>query len=141
LTELEIEEDKRFSKQCALIAVDEIISHIDPNIPIDTLKIRLEYWKEVIEEIEKHSGESEDGNHSQKERCFLNLTLARRGVLCGLRVTRCICVFRLRQIGVLLQRFKTNIPAKAKKNREVINLMVDALFWRKKDSCSEVTPQ
>ena len=25
LTELEIEEDKRFSKQCALIAVDEII--------------------------------------------------------------------------------------------------------------------
>lgn len=41
------------SKQCAVIAVDEIISHIEPSIPIDTLKIRLEYWKEVIEEIEK----------------------------------------------------------------------------------------
>ena len=41
------------SKRCAVIAVDEIISHIDPNIPIDTLKIRLDYWKEVIQEIEK----------------------------------------------------------------------------------------
>ena len=41
------------AKCCALVAIDEIISHIEPNISPDTLKIRLEYWKEVIKEIEK----------------------------------------------------------------------------------------
>jgi hypothetical protein len=34
-----------------------------------------------------------------------------------------------------------NIPAKAKKKMAVRSLIVDALFWRKKESCSEVTPQ
>jgi hypothetical protein len=38
-------------------------------------------------------------------------------------------------------KLKINIPANAKKKREVRSLMVDALFWRKKDNCSEVTPQ
>jgi len=38
-------------------------------------------------------------------------------------------------------RLKSNIPASAKKKAEVRSLMVDALFWRKKESCSEVTPQ
>jgi len=34
-----------------------------------------------------------------------------------------------------------NIPAKAKKKIEVRSLIVDALLWRKKDNCSDVTPQ
>jgi hypothetical protein len=34
-----------------------------------------------------------------------------------------------------------NIPAKAKKNREVNSLMVEVLLWRKKANCSEVVPQ
>ena len=38
-------------------------------------------------------------------------------------------------------RLKINIPAKTKKKMEVRSLIVDALFWRKKESCSEVTPQ
>ena len=38
-------------------------------------------------------------------------------------------------------RLKINIPARTKKKTEVRSLMVDALFWRKKESCSEVTPQ
>jgi hypothetical protein len=36
---------------------------------------------------------------------------------------------------------KINIPARAKKKRAVKSLMVDALLWRKNESCSEVTPQ
>jgi hypothetical protein len=36
---------------------------------------------------------------------------------------------------------KINIPARAKKKAAVKSLMVDALFWTKKESCSEVTPQ
>jgi hypothetical protein len=36
---------------------------------------------------------------------------------------------------------KINIPARAKKKTEVRSLIVDALLWRKKESCSEVTPQ
>jgi hypothetical protein len=38
-------------------------------------------------------------------------------------------------------KVKINIPARAKKKAAVRSLMVDALFWRKKESCSEVTPQ
>jgi hypothetical protein len=34
-----------------------------------------------------------------------------------------------------------NIPAKAKKKMAVRSLIVEALFWRKMESCSEVTPQ
>ena len=53
MDELQIEEDKRFSKQCALIAVDEIIAHIEPSISIEILKTRIEYFNEVKQEIEK----------------------------------------------------------------------------------------
>jgi hypothetical protein len=38
-------------------------------------------------------------------------------------------------------RAKINIPESAKKKKEVRSLIVDALLWRKKASCSEVTPQ
>jgi hypothetical protein len=38
-------------------------------------------------------------------------------------------------------KLKINIPARAKKKTEVRSLIVDALFWRKKESCSEVIPQ
>lgn len=38
-------------------------------------------------------------------------------------------------------KLKINIPAKAKKSREVKSLMEEALFLRKKANCSEVTPQ
>jgi hypothetical protein len=34
-----------------------------------------------------------------------------------------------------------NIPAKAKKKMAVRSLIVDTLFWIKKESCSEVIPQ
>jgi hypothetical protein len=34
-----------------------------------------------------------------------------------------------------------NIPANTKKNRAVNSLIVEVLFWRKKDNCSEVVPQ
>jgi len=45
-----------FAKQCALIAVDEIINVAKPECHIETaynLEETLEYWEEVKQEIEK----------------------------------------------------------------------------------------
>jgi hypothetical protein len=41
------------AKKCALIAVDEIISHIEPSISMDVLSARIKFWNEVKQEIEK----------------------------------------------------------------------------------------
>jgi hypothetical protein len=38
-------------------------------------------------------------------------------------------------------KLKSNIPARAKKRREVKSLIEDALVLRKETNCSEVTPQ
>ncbi len=63
-TELEIEEDKRFAKQCALIAVDEIIKQFvgvydslkDAGV-LDSTNVEdsanYKYWQEVKQEIKK----------------------------------------------------------------------------------------
>lgn len=44
---------KEHSKQCALIAVEEIISEIEPSISMDVIKARINYWSQVKKEIEK----------------------------------------------------------------------------------------
>ena len=41
------------SKQCALIAVDEIITQIEPSISMDVISARIKYWQDVKQEIEK----------------------------------------------------------------------------------------
>ena len=41
------------AKQCALIAVDEIISNIEPSVSMDVIEARIKYWQEVTQEIEK----------------------------------------------------------------------------------------
>jgi hypothetical protein len=41
------------AKQCALIAVDEIISHIEPSVSMDVISARINYWQEVKQEIKK----------------------------------------------------------------------------------------
>lgn len=46
LTELEIEEDKRFSKQCALITCNEVLGYMGADRG-------YEFWTEVKQEIEK----------------------------------------------------------------------------------------
>ena len=40
-------------KKCALIAVDEIISEIEPSVSMDVISARIDYWNEVKQEIEK----------------------------------------------------------------------------------------
>jgi hypothetical protein len=55
-TELEIEEDKRFAKQCALIAVDELIENHNKMkdflfSEIGYLITSPDYWQEVKQEI------------------------------------------------------------------------------------------
>lgn len=42
-----------FSKQCALIAVDEIIANIEPSVSMDVIESRIKYWQEVKQEIEQ----------------------------------------------------------------------------------------
>jgi hypothetical protein len=44
---------KSLSKQCALIAVDEIIANIEPSVSMDVISARIKYWQQVKEEIEK----------------------------------------------------------------------------------------
>ena len=39
------------AKQCALIAVDEIISNIEPSVSIDIISARITYWNQVKQEI------------------------------------------------------------------------------------------
>ena len=41
------------AKQCALIAVDEIIANIEPSVSMDVISARIKYWEQVKEEIEK----------------------------------------------------------------------------------------
>jgi hypothetical protein len=41
------------AKQCALIAVDEIIANIEPSASMDVIAARIEYWQQVKTEIEK----------------------------------------------------------------------------------------
>ena len=44
---------KEHSKQCALIAVDEIIAQIEPSVSMDVIESRIRYWQEVKQEIEQ----------------------------------------------------------------------------------------
>jgi hypothetical protein len=44
---------KQVAKECALVAVDEIIANIEPSISIDVIEARVKYWQEVKQEIEK----------------------------------------------------------------------------------------
>jgi len=41
------------TKECALIAVDEIIAQIEPSVSMDVISARIKYWQEVKQEIEK----------------------------------------------------------------------------------------
>jgi len=43
----------RVAKECALVAVDEIIANIEPSVSMDVIESRVNYWTEVKEEIEK----------------------------------------------------------------------------------------
>jgi hypothetical protein len=45
--------DSRIAKQCALIAVDEVISNIEPSVSMDVISARIKYWEQVKEEINK----------------------------------------------------------------------------------------
>jgi hypothetical protein len=42
----------REAKQCALIAVDEVISNIEPSVSMDVISARIKYWEQVKQEIE-----------------------------------------------------------------------------------------
>jgi hypothetical protein len=41
------------AKQCALIAVDEIIAQIEPSVSMDVISARIKYYEQVKQEIEK----------------------------------------------------------------------------------------
>ena len=41
------------AKECALIAVDEVIANIEPSVSMDVITARIKYWEEVKNEIEK----------------------------------------------------------------------------------------
>jgi hypothetical protein len=41
-----------FAKQCALIAVNEIIAQIEPSVSMDVISARINYYQEVKKEIE-----------------------------------------------------------------------------------------
>ena len=43
--------DLNAAKQCSLIAVDEIISNIEPSVSIDIISARITYWNQVKQEI------------------------------------------------------------------------------------------
>jgi hypothetical protein len=40
------------TKQCALLAVDEIIANIEPFASMDMIAARIEYWQQVKTEIQ-----------------------------------------------------------------------------------------
>jgi hypothetical protein len=44
---------KENAKECAIIAVDEIISNIEPSVSMDVISARINYWEQVKKEIEK----------------------------------------------------------------------------------------
>jgi hypothetical protein len=41
------------AKECALIAVDEVISNIEPSVSMDVISARIKYWEQVKTEIQK----------------------------------------------------------------------------------------
>ena len=43
--------DSRIAKQCVLIAVDEVISNIEPSVSMDVISARIKYWEQVKTEI------------------------------------------------------------------------------------------
>lgn len=43
--------DINAAKECALIAVDEVISNIEPSVSMDVIEARIKYWEQVKEEI------------------------------------------------------------------------------------------
>jgi len=45
--------DSRIAKQCALIAVDEVIANIEPSVSMEVISARIKYWEQVKIEIEK----------------------------------------------------------------------------------------
>jgi hypothetical protein len=45
--------DSRIAKQCAFIAVDEIIANIEPSVSMDVISASIKYWEQVKQEIEK----------------------------------------------------------------------------------------
>jgi hypothetical protein len=45
--------DSRIAKQCALMAVDEVIYNIEPSVSMDVISARIKYWEQVKIEIEK----------------------------------------------------------------------------------------
>ena len=43
---------KQVAKECALVAVDEVIANIEPSVSMDVIEARIKYWQEVKQEIE-----------------------------------------------------------------------------------------
>ena len=39
------------AKECAIIAVDEVISNIEPSVSMDVISARINYWEQVKTEI------------------------------------------------------------------------------------------
>ena len=39
------------AKLCAIIAVDELLSNIEPSVSMDIISARIKYWEQVKEEI------------------------------------------------------------------------------------------
>jgi len=46
-------DDIQNHKEGALIAVDEVISNIEPSVSIDVISARIKYWEQVKTEIQK----------------------------------------------------------------------------------------
>jgi len=44
------------TKECALIAVDEIIAQIEPSVSMDVISARIKFWQEVKQEIVTYRG-------------------------------------------------------------------------------------
>jgi hypothetical protein len=43
--------DINAAKECAMIAVDEVIFNIEPSVSMDVISARIKYWEQVKEEI------------------------------------------------------------------------------------------
>ena len=43
--------DINAAKECAIIAVDEVILNIEPSVSMDVISARIKYWEEVKQEI------------------------------------------------------------------------------------------
>jgi hypothetical protein len=39
------------AKECAIIAVDEVIANIEPSVSMDVISARIKYWEQVKQEI------------------------------------------------------------------------------------------